>query len=409
MMKLSTPSKLCLMCAIAGAVAVKAQTEPSIPLALTSVNTASAVLQPGGKPVQLNFVLDTATVGTESLDVATTDPRVAVSLFLPGGAQLTPATAASLGFQCVTQAVDSDPIARPPLLNQSGTHYHCGFPAGMAPGRYQVQADPKAVTVSSAVEAMLVLQSTVVSAISVGASEPVAGSAAVLTGVLLDAGRPIAGATVHAEVAGPASNARMQLSLLDSGPYDAAPGDGLYTASFIPAGPGEYIVLMRATGLSKSGLPFSRTSSTSFTVRPPSATLGSVTSSVADADGNGLWDQLTVTAKVNVQTAGTYALFAGLQASNGQIVTSSADIDLSAGPGQAQVAFPASDILNLGVNGPYKIVGVTLNMRGPPEIFSGSIADAGSTAAYALSAFDQGSMYFTTPVQINFVRIGGGA
>jgi hypothetical protein len=184
------------------------------------------------------------------------------------------------------------------------------------------------------------------------------------------------------------------VTLQDSGPNDAAPGDGLYTGTITPTSPGEYFVVLRATGLSASGVPFSRTSSTQFTVSLPSATLGSITSSVVDDNGNGLWDRLLVTAAVSVQTSGSYIFSAALQASNGQVIWTTATAALTTGPGQVQATFQSGSIISLGVDGPYEIVGVALVLDGSPQVVAGQNPDSGPTAAYPLSSFDPGAMYF---------------
>src|SRR5262249_39814942 len=135
-----------------------------------------------------------------------------------------------------------------------------------------------------------------------------------------------------------------QVSLLDSGTNDFAPQDGLFTGSFIPATPGQYVAVMRATGLSNTGTPFSRTSATEFTVTPLRATLGAVTASVVDDNGNSLWDHLRIAATADVTAAGAYTFSASLRASNGNVVNLGMDATLGTGPTQVQVNFPAAEI-----------------------------------------------------------------
>jgi hypothetical protein len=58
----------------------------------------------------------------------------------------------------------------------------------------------------------------------------------------------------------------VNVSLLDSGTYDAASGDGVYTGTFSPSSAGHYTVLLSATGTSLAGNSFSRAAIASFDV-----------------------------------------------------------------------------------------------------------------------------------------------
>jgi hypothetical protein len=65
----------------------------------------------------------------------------------------------------------------------------------------------------------------------------------------------------------------IEVTLLDSGTYDAAPGDGVYTGVFTPPTAGSYSVFIAVTGASLSGVPFMRTTSTTVEVDDTSAQL----------------------------------------------------------------------------------------------------------------------------------------
>jgi hypothetical protein len=62
-----------------------------------------------------------------------------------------------------------------------------------------------------------------------------------------------------------APDAPVNVTLADSGSYDAVAGDGIYTGTFTPSDLGDYVVMVTATGTSTSGLQFVRTASTSPT------------------------------------------------------------------------------------------------------------------------------------------------
>ena len=64
--------------------------------------------------------------------------------------------------------------------------------------------------------------------------------------------------------------------LLDSGPDDFTPGDGIYSGVFTPGTPGEYEAALAVNGVASSGA-FSRKSLTSFRVNAPAASFVSFT------------------------------------------------------------------------------------------------------------------------------------
>jgi hypothetical protein len=82
------------------------------------------------------------------------------------------------------------------------------------------------------------------------------------------------------------------VSIVDSGPYDFATGDGLYTGVFTPATIGPHQVLVDITG-TFGGAQFSRTISTSLLVVNPTATFSGVTDSAVDDNGDGLTEDIT--------------------------------------------------------------------------------------------------------------------
>ncbi len=146
------------------------------------------------------------------------------------------------------------------------------------------------------------------------------------------------------------------VALQDSGPADFATGDGIYSGTFVPSVAGAYTAVLRATGNSTSGVAFSRTTTTTFRVSQPSANF--VANSFTDwstlTTGTSFISQVTVSADVSVQRAGLYHFTLDLKASNGQIAQATSDVTLSTGLQQASVVIPASELLELGVDGPYE-------------------------------------------------------
>jgi hypothetical protein len=121
--------------------------------------------------------------------------------------------------------------------------------------------------------------------------------------------------------------------LTDSGSFDETSGDGLYSAGYAPGAPGEYLVTMKAAGTSLSGLPFSRSGATTFQVLAPLAHITSFQEALTD-NGNGGTTGMTLTANVDVQTAGNYQLSLRLVASNENVVDVGSQVTLASGSQQ---------------------------------------------------------------------------
>lgn len=169
-------------------------------------------------------------------------------------------------------------------------------------------------------------------------------------------------------------------SLIDSGPFDAAPGDGIYTGTFTPASPGSYTAVLSITGTSIAGKSFSRTAVAQFDVSQP---LASFTSFTDAQQANGV----VVTANINVQTAGTYRFDVQLQAGNGKIIQGTTQAAVATGSQQIALTFSNRRMFELGVSGPYERINALLvfNDSSGAKV-ADSRADAGPTAAYRLAS-----------------------
>ena len=195
-----------------------------------------------------------------------------------------------------------------------------------------------------------------------------------------------------------APGAPINVTLLDSGTYDHATGDGIYTGTFTPAVPGNYIVQVTASGTSAAGLPFVRTASTTFHVITPAGQLGAFSDTLGTDPFSGQILGVNITASVNILTAGQYQLTMQLTSSNGHTVQGSGSAQLGAGSGQIVVTFTASQLLTLGVNGPYTMANARLILATPTDsIFADYKDPAGTTQAYVLNSFNPPGLQFTGP------------
>jgi hypothetical protein len=186
-----------------------------------------------------------------------------------------------------------------------------------------------------------------------------------------------------------------QITLLDSGPNDVKTGDGIYSGSFVPTTPGSYSALLKATGTSSAGIPFSRTAASDFVVTAPLASFTSIQSAFV-IGATSLVEQLNVNANVNVSTPGSYSFYITLQASNGSVLQATSSSQLTAGSQTMTATFRAQSLHGLGVSGPYQLINATLFYVDSFDLtLAASMSQAGSTPTVALSSLDQGPLYFT--------------
>ena len=367
-------------------------------LPLASVDTRAAAIVPGAPPTLLQFTVDPSG-GGDLFDVVSSHPQVAVSLILPGGAEINSANAAAQGFSfdVVTTNANDDP-AMASNFDLPGTHTVIGLPASSPSGTYQVKIDGSAVTTTEAVIATYYSASSIRAGAVTDAGTYQAGDTVVVSAILLDGVAPIAGATVNASVGDPlqAGAVPTQVVLQDSGQYDEATGDGIYTGTFTASQAGQFAVQVRATGTSAAGVSFSRTASTSFRVLPPLARLLSFSDAGVDDNGNSLIDRIVVTATVDVQAAGNYLFTMGLVSSSGVRINASTSAPLAAGTQQIAVPFPAADVSSLGADGPYQRRDATLYAVDDAEqTVTSFVGDAGLTAAYLRSSLERPAIQFT--------------
>ncbi len=201
----------------------------------------------------------------------------------------------------------------------------------------------------------------------------------------------------------------INLTLADSGTYDAAAGDGIYTGTFTPTDPGDYILLVTASGTSTSGSSFVRTASTTFHVIVSAAQFASVSDAPINDPVTGQITGVNVTATANVTAAGQYQLSLNLLASNGHSIQARSSAQLTAGSGQIVVYFPASQLLTLGVDGPYTISQAQLTLITATDSTLVDYEDpAGTTQAYLLSSMSRGLVYFTGTNSATGIVTGSG-
>lgn len=357
---------------------------------LTVRDVRALYLHPGDSPQLLPFQVNAQGRG-DVFQIISTAAGVKFSLILPGGNEVDASTAASADITFA--GVQTNQVGQyftSPLL-PGGTQTWVRLPPSAAAGTYQVKVD----MTEAADEAVILVSYLPLSAIRAGvttsASSYRAGETVVLSALLFEGSTPLTGAVVKATFANTEHPElpEEEITLQDSGDFDHAPGDGIYTGTYVPGNEGKYTVGIRAEGTSAAGESFSRVAATDFVVSPPAARFVSFADAGVDSDGNGTLDKVVVTSDVTVQTAGQYQFGITLVASGGGKVNASVLADLEEGAQQLSVSFTAQQLLALGADGPYEMRDAILTYQvGDEKLAADSRKSAGSTGPYSLSSFE---------------------
>lgn len=225
-----------------------------------------------------------------------------------------------------------------------------------------------------------------------------AGGSLVLYGTLREAGAPLSGATVTAEVALP-DGSPVDVPLADDGlGADALAGDGVYSGVLTATSqPGFYPVTFVAEGTNGSGAPFSREH---FRVATASASTSSFTGGHRDfgrdTNGNGLYDDLVVEVDLDVTAATGYRLFGVLTDSAGNRHQASFDGVLPVGPATVELVFDGEALFANRVDGPYTLSELRLVEEGDLLLLPvAETTDSHVTAAYGHTEFEHARLRLT--------------
>jgi hypothetical protein len=386
-----------ILIASSAAAQVIREATPSVQLSNRDTRT---VIAPASTPATLiPFTADPVSTGGDIFDIVSADPKAQVSLVLADGREINSANADTLGFGLAV--IPENEFANSQLATLfafPGTHTVFQLPGSLPSGTYKVKVNTSGISTETLIVATYISTSPVQIGLLTDAHTYRLGDSVVLSGLLFQGSSPVTGATVTARISDPAqpSVSPIEISLTDSGANDAATGDGIYTGTFTTTKAGNFAAAIRATGIASNGTSFSRTTATTFKVLPPLATIGALSDQAIDDDANGLFNRIVITTNVNVQTAGKYLVSMTLMASNGLQAKASAAATLALGTQQIKISFPAQDILNLGVNGPYTEKSVTLIYQDDPDVPAIDFRDpAGNTQAYALSTLERPAIFLT--------------
>jgi hypothetical protein len=337
----------------------------------------------------------------DGFDVTVSNAAAVVSVILPNGTEVNISNAASFGFEFETLAADSDAVTSGLMMSNfslAGTHASIRLPSTSPAGTYLVKINNSSVSTDTLVSASYITGSAIKVALAANNASYTVGSTVVLSAFVFNGSTPVTNATVnvlvmdheHPEIT-PAS-----VTISDSGTYDAAPGDGIYTGTYTASASGKFIAAMRVSGTSPGGAAYVRTAAAEFRVLPPLANFTSFSDAGVDDNGNGLFDRVVVTANLQVQQAGNYRLELTLVASNNEQIQANSTAALGTGAQQMAIDFTAKQVAGLGVNGPYTIRNATLyHTSDPEEPIAAFSENGGQTTAYALSSLERPVLKFT--------------
>jgi hypothetical protein len=368
---------------------------------LSATQSYSVLAPPNTAATLIPFNVAVEGRDDEGFDVSVANAGAVVSLILPDGTEVNSINAASLGFGFDVIAADSAPVTSglfTSFLSLSGTHTLIRLPTTSPAGAYQIKVNTSSVAVATPVYASYLSGSPIRAALSTDATTYNIGETVVLSAFIFNGTSPVTNATIIAAVADQEhpSTPPVQIALQDSGPNDAAQGDGIYTGVYTTTAAGKFLAAIRATGTSSTGAAYARTAGAAFRVLPSLAGFNSFTDAGIDDNGNGLLDRVAITAIAQVQRAGNYRLELSLAASNGSEARANATTNLLTGVQQMTASFSATQVKGLGVDGPYTIKNATLlYVDDPEEPVAAFRENGGLTLAYALSSLERPALKFT--------------
>src|ERR1051325_6507275 len=278
----------------------------------------------------------------DGFDVTVSNAAAVVSVILPNGTEVNISTAASFGFDFEILAAASDAVTSGLMLSNfslAGTHASIRLPSTSTAGTYQIKINNSSVSTDTLVSASYITGSPIKIALASNNASYTVGTTVVLSAFVFNGSTPITNATVNVLVVDEAhpETTPTSVTMSDSGTYDAAAGDGVYTGTYTASASGKFIAALRVNGTSPAGAAYVRHTATNFRVLPPLASFTSFSDAGVDDNGNGLFDRVVVTANLQVQQAGNYRLELTLLASNGQQTSSSSTATLAIGAQQMTV------------------------------------------------------------------------
>lgn len=303
--------------------------------------------------------------------------------------------------------VDPPLAAIDPLIGFDSTETTDGFKSEvfeftvLEPGLWNVEVTGASVSNPSGTEGYLVgawlYDSTITLSATTDRQSYALASPIRLTAQPKDGSAPILGAAVSAQVRLPDDSIN-SFTLRDDGiAPDQSAGDGLYAGVFSNTNiGGVYQFVITADGV--AGAPFSRQEYILAPVSSSTSTLAGIFSDQGiDNNGNGLYDELALSVRLNVTAEATYLVRGELRGgiSSTEIGTATARLHLLPGTQDVRLWFDGSSIFRSGIDGPYRLSLVQVAEETPkgdvlPVV---EAPDVYTTAAYSFRKFERSAIF----------------
>jgi pimeloyl-ACP methyl ester carboxylesterase len=270
------------------------------------------------------------------------------------------------------------------FMSGAGTEQHVYTLRSPAAGAWTIHVLPSA-TDPGGLSYTLTAQSLSTLGMSASASpgDLIPGDAVVVSATLLKTAAPVTDALAAATLTLP-DGANAWLTLYDDGLHqDGAASDGVY-GDYYTAGTqsGPYTVTVNASGTDGSLGAWQRVANTSFAVgRQVGTFTGTYSESAPDADLNGKFDALVITAEASAIEPGDYRVMGDLKDQAGKTFSSASGIFAAGAPGSFSVAlsFRGQDIFENSALGPYTLTNLRLYKSGTIFSLSDRVSDAYTT------------------------------
>jgi hypothetical protein len=216
---------------------------------------------------------------------------------------------------------------------------------------------------------------------AVGVGQPV-----VLTSTLRDSA-PIVGAVVTASI-----------MLMSGGSYTATvplaeQTGGIYRGVFTPTLAGTYSVVFSATGVNSQSEPFNRLTAIQVQATSGAALTGSYTEQAYDANNDGTYDSLVISATAAITQSGQYYLSGHLTTTDGREVAQASGLYTpTLGTVQLPLTFPGSDIGAAATDGPYQLRDLHFSQIISEELTVASLPLAYTTTNYTRYNWSRGNV-----------------
>lgn len=373
---------------------------------LIGLNSEATKLPAGAGDIVASIQVDPSESGGDLLAVMLLAEGVRIRVELPDGRSLTQDSASAAKFQWEVSGPDQD------FGLFSGKVNHVIVLPPKAPaGKYRIHADAQGLKEDSVLMLLFLPfgepgagatsqrggpgRDTVRVALTETELFHYAGDTVQLVAGVFDGTRGVNGANLSGTAVAVDDNGMPKGQPLSVQFQPSGPGaDGSYHAQFPFTQVGKYEVGLKVTGTYPDGTAFERGAMASISIEPRRAEILEITERPVDKDGNGLVNDLEVTARVKAELPGEYYLTVDLSAGTGHYMQVNTRAQLNVGEGTITGRVSNFGLLHVGADGPYKMSGRLFRKEGSGQAFASRLENAGMTRAYKQSDFDRGPIYF---------------